>query len=109
MWYTDSVSEIVDFQSEVVEASSDKAVVVDLWAPWCGPCRALGPVIEEEASAADINLVKIDIDQQPELAQELGVSSIPSVKAFHKGELVGEFVGALPRQRVREWLQTLPR
>lgn len=83
-------------------------MVVDLWAEWCGPCRALGPVISEEAEAAGVKLVKIDIDQQPDVAEELGVASIPSVKAYHRGSLVGEFIGAIPRSSVREWLQSLP-
>lgn len=101
----------VDFDSAVLQRSHVLPVVVDFWAPWCGPCRTLGPLIERLASesAGRWELVKINTEEQPELAAQHNILSIPAVKMFHRGRPVAEFVGALPEDSVVRWLdENLP-
>jgi putative thioredoxin len=95
--------------ADVVDASHDAAIVVDFWAPWCGPCKQLGPALEKAVRDARgaVRLVKIDIDQNPELAQQMRIQSIPAVYAFKDGRPVDGFVGALPESQVKQFIGRL--
>lgn len=97
------------FQTEVVDRSLDTAVLVDLWAPWCGPCRTLGPILEKVTDATDgkVVLVKVNVDENPGISQAFQVQSIPAVYALKGGQVVDGFVGALPEHVVQEFVNSL--
>lgn len=97
---------MMDFQKDILEKSFEKPVVVDFWAAWCGPCRILGPVIEQLADeqADQWTLVKVDTETHQEIARKYKVMSIPNVKMFYRGEVIAEFSGALPRHAIQQWL-----
>jgi putative thioredoxin len=98
-----------DFEAKVLERSRDLPVVVDFWAEWCGPCRALGPAIEAEVTKREgaIELAKVDVDANPMLSQAFGIRGIPDVRAFRDGKLVSQFTGALPPAQISAFLDSL--
>ena len=97
------------FMDDVIEASKTTPVIVDFWAPWCGPCRQLGPAIEKAVTAAKgkVKLVKIDIDKNPAYAGQLRVQSIPAVFAFVDGKPVDGFMGAVPESQIKAFIDKL--
>jgi putative thioredoxin len=108
---SDIVKEGTDqgFMADVIEASRTQPVIVDFWAPWCGPCRTLGPPLEKTVCAAGgkVKLVKINIDEHPGVAGQLGVRSIPAVYAFYQGRPVDGFMGAVPESQIRLFVDRL--
>ena len=88
-----------NFQGEVL--NSDRPVLLDFWAPWCGPCRMVGPVLDEiAAERADIKIGKINVDEQPELAGQFGIMSIPTLVVMKNGKVVNQALGARPKDQI---------
>jgi putative thioredoxin len=97
------------FQTEVIDRSMSVAVVVDLWAPWCGPCRTLGPILEQatDATGGQVVLAKVNVDENPAISQAFKVQSIPAVFALRDGQVVDGFVGAYPEHVVQQFVEGL--
>jgi len=97
-----------NFQKDVIEASFKKPIVVDFWAPWCGPCQMLGPIMEQVAEeySDKVEVVKLDVQDNQEIASIYGIMSIPAVKMFKDGKIVAEFLGARPASAVKEWIDS---
>ena len=93
-----------DFESEVLKATG--AVVVDFWAEWCGPCRMIGPALEEISGSLDgkVKIVKLNVDENPQTASKYGVMSIPTLMLFKNGERASRQVGAAPKQKLEQWI-----
>src|SRR6516165_8756960 len=97
------------FRADVIAESARRPVLVDFWAPWCGPCKQLGPALEKAVADADgkVALVKMNIDEHPQIPGQLGIQSIPAVIAFDKGQAIDGFVGALPETQIRGFIERL--
>jgi putative thioredoxin len=102
-------SDTQHFMDDVIQASRDQPVIVDFWAPWCGPCKQLGPILERVVKNAGgkVRLIKINIDENPELAQQLRIQSIPMVYGFKGGQPVDGFAGALPESQIKVFVERL--
>jgi putative thioredoxin len=100
-------NEMKDFNTDILERSKEIPVMVDFWAEWCGPCRTLGPVLEKLASKykGRFELVKVNTDENQEIAARYGIRGIPNVKLFINGEVADEFTGALPEHSVEQWIK----
>lgn len=106
-WISETTTE--RFEADVVRASAERLIVVDFWATWCAPCRQLGPILEKLAAEFNgrFQLVKVDIDKNQELAAAFAVQSIPYVVALRDGQVVNEFMGVHPEEKLREWINAL--
>ena len=99
----------MDFAVDVLDASQETPIIVDFWAPWCGPCKQLTPVIEKAVTEAGgkVRLVKLNIDEAPQIAQQMRIQSIPAVYAFFQGRPIDGFMGALPESQVKEFIDRI--
>ncbi len=96
-----------NFEEEVIESSKEKPVIVDFWAPWCGPCLVLKPIMEQVSKEmkGKVKIVKLNVDENPETAERFEIMSIPSVKMFKNGKVVSEFFGARTKDFVVSWIE----
>ena len=98
-----------NFEELIIRGSEERVIVIDFWAPWCGPCKTLGPIIEEVVTSLGpgIALAKVNVDENQQLAMAFRVQGIPAVKIIHQGKLVQEFTGAVPREQIEAILRPL--
>jgi thioredoxin len=96
----------IDFKEKVIEKSKEIPIIADFWAEWCYPCQMLGPILEEieKESKGRFILVKVNVDSAPKTSQIYNIMSIPSLKMFKKGKVAAEFIGALPKEQIKVWL-----
>ena len=96
------------FRHDVVEPSMTSLVILDFWAEWCGPCRMIAPALEEIAGAMGekVKIVKLNVDENPNVAQKYGIMSIPTLMIFKNGEMAARQVGAAPKQKLEQWINT---
>ena len=106
MVQTQAVPQVGETEFEGTILKSDKPVFVDFWAPWCGPCRIIGPIVEDLAPSYDgkVLITKINVDENPGIAQAYGVTSIPTLMIFKNGKVVDRAIGALPRSEVQKFI-----
>ena len=93
-----------EFNDKVIEASSSRLIIVDFWAPWCGPCKALGPVLEQVAAEMPVTIAKVNTDSDSMNAAKLGVRGIPALFLFHNGQMVANQTGMVPKPVLKNWL-----
>lgn len=105
---SENIKHITDssFESDVLK--SDKPVLVDFWAEWCGPCRMIAPALEEIAGALGdkVKIVKLNVDENPKVAAQYGIMSIPTLMMFKNGEIASRQVGAAPKQKLQQWISS---
>lgn len=103
------VKNVTDANFEEVVLESDKPVLVDFWAEWCGPCRMVGPIVDELAKEYDgkVEVTKVNVDENPEVTSKYGIRNIPTILFFKDGEVVDKTVGALPKGKLAEKLESL--